>query len=232
MRVGILAGAVALVAAIVPTAHAVAQPAPAQPARAADGPTAAELLAKTQNCKPISNGKYRTDADSSATIDVCDANGAVFWHSDMDIDCDGQRTDKCNENTDPSFYPDTAFHQSDGKPLVADTLPFVVLPGKSDIWDYAASGLKGSGSCVIVYGDKVLYGVVGDIGPKEIIGEASYAAAAALGIDPDPSTGGTDKGVTYICFKNSGVSPIEDQEKAKAVGAELATKFVQDNGKR
>ncbi len=42
--------------------------------------------------------------------------------------------------------------------------------------------------------------MVGDTGPDEIIGEASYATAKALGIDPDPETGGTDSGVTYIVF--------------------------------
>src|SRR5262249_22446346 len=71
-------------------------------------PTAAELLAKVANCRQISNGLFKTDSDTSATIPVCQANGAVWWKSDMDIDCDGVRTSQCNENTDPAFQPDTS----------------------------------------------------------------------------------------------------------------------------
>jgi hypothetical protein len=47
-----------------------------------------------------------------------------------------------------------------------------------------------------------------------IIGEASYKTAANLGIDPDPSSGGTDSGVTYIFFKNATISPIENHSTA------------------
>jgi hypothetical protein len=43
------------------------------------------LVAKTNNCKQIPNGKYKTDEDVSAkTVPICDANGAVFWKADMD----------------------------------------------------------------------------------------------------------------------------------------------------
>ncbi|MGP3980651.1 hypothetical protein [Streptomyces sp. KR80] len=71
--------------------------------------------------------------------------------------------------------------------------------------------------------------MVGDSGPTKIIGEASYASAERLGIDPDPKDGGIDSGVTYIFFKNSTVSPIEDHEKAITVGNELAKEFVKKN---
>ncbi|MGO4422787.1 glycoside hydrolase family 75 protein, partial [Streptomyces sp. MCAF7] len=77
--------------------------------------------------------------------------------------------------------------------------------------------------------NKVEYAVVGDTGPTKIIGEASYATANALGIDPDPENGGTDSGVTYILFKNSSVSPIENHDKAVSVGDGLAQQFVQNN---
>jgi len=191
--------------------------------------TAAQLLAKVKSCSQISSGKYRTDDETSATVPVCGANGAVFWKADMDIDCDGQVTSKCNEDTDPWFQDDTAFHQSNGKPLIADKLPYVVVPSKSSTWDYSASGIKGGGVVAIVYNNKVEYAVVGDTGPTKIIGEASYAAADALGIDPDPETGGAESGVTYILFKNSSVSPIENHDKAVSVGDGLAKQFVQNN---
>jgi hypothetical protein len=78
----------------------------------------------------------------------------------------------------------------------------------------------------VIHGDRVRYAVVGDTGPRDIIGEASYAAAEALGIDPDPHTGGTPSGVTYIVFKNSRVEPIEDRAAATLTGERLARQFA------
>jgi hypothetical protein len=52
--------------------------------------------------------------------------------------------------------------------------------------------------------------------------------AKALGIDPDPSTGGTDKGVTYIVFSGKGAVPpvLEDHAAATKLGESLAGKLV------
>ncbi|MEU1943359.1 glycoside hydrolase family 75 protein [Streptomyces sp. NPDC059474] len=226
----VLAAAGLLAGSVTAGAHATARgPAPA-PASAKEGTvTAAQLLAKVQGCSQISSGKYRTDDETSANIPVCGANGAVFWKADMDIDCDGQVTSRCNENTDPWFQDDTAFHQSDGKPLVADKLPYVVVPSPSSTWDYTKSGIKGGGVVAVIYNNKVEYAVVGDTGPTKIIGEASYATANGLGIDPNPETGGAESGVTYIVFKNSSVSPIENHDKAVSVGDGLAKQFIQNN---
>ena len=231
MRKLILLATLALAAAVMPSAIASAAPSrTASPAVVEAGPSASQLLAKTNSCRQISNGKYKTDEDVSAkTVAVCDANGAVFWKADMDIDCDGQRTTQCNENTDCCFQADTAFHQSNGQPLNAATLPYIVVPSSSSIWKYASSGLKGAGSCAVIYNGKVAYTVIGDTGPTQIIGEASYATAKALGINPDPSNGGTDSGVTYICFKNSTVSPIENHSAAVTKGESLANTFVANN---
>ena len=225
-----LAGAGLLAVSVTTGAGAATRgPAPA-PKSANEGTvTAAQLLAKVQGCSQISNGKYRTDDETSATIPVCGANGAVFWKADMDIDCDGQVTSRCNGDTDPWFQDDTAFHQSDGKPLIADKLPYVVVPSTSSIWNYSQAGIKGGGVVAVIYNNKVEYAVVGDTGPTKIIGEASYATANALGIDPDPENGGTDSGVTYILFKNSSVSPIENHAKAVSVGDGLAQQFIQNN---
>ncbi|KUO19943.1 hypothetical protein AQJ91_17140 [Streptomyces dysideae] len=191
--------------------------------------SAADLLAEVTSCSQISNGRYRTDADSPAIIPVCGKNGAVFWKADMDIDCDGQRTAKCNENTDPWYQDDTAFHQSDGKPLRSDTLPYVVVPSVSGTWDYTAAGIRGGGVVAVVHNNQVQYAVVGDTGPAKIIGEASYATAEALGIDPDPATGGAESGVTYILFRNSRASPIESHDAAVSLGDRLAREFIRNN---
>ncbi|MFJ3304046.1 glycoside hydrolase family 75 protein [Streptomyces sp. NPDC086549] len=190
---------------------------------------AADLLAKVTSCSQISSGKYKTDDETSATVPVCGKNGAVFWKADMDVDCDGQRTSHCNEDTDPWYQDDTAFHQSDGKPLKAESLPYVVVPSSSSIWNYSGAGIKGGGVVAVIYNNKVEYAVVGDTGPTKIIGEASYATAKALGIDPDPATGGADSGVTYILFKNSKASPIESHSAAVTLGDQLAKQFIQNN---
>lgn len=194
------------------------------------GPTAAELLAKVNGCSQISNGLYRTDSEASPTIPVCQKTGAVFWKGDMDIDCDGIRTPQCNEDTDCCFLPDTACHSSTNQPLNAAQLPYAVMPSASGTWDYRNYQI-GCGTVVaIIYNNQVLYTVVGDTGPTAIIGEASYASAAALGINPDPSNGGTDSGVTYIVFQGSQrVTPIENHNNATTLGEQLARTFVNNN---
>jgi len=194
-------------------------------------PTADELLAKVTTCSQISNGKYKTDSDvSTATVAVCQKTGAVFWKADMDIDCDGIRTTQCNEDTDCCFLPDTACHSSTGSPLNAAQLPYVVVPSPSSTWDYRNYSI-GCGTVVaVIYNGQVEYAVVGDTGPTAIIGEASYKTAADLGINPDPSNGGTDSGVTYIVFQGSQrVSPIESHSAAVTLGQSLASTFVSSN---
>lgn len=56
-----------------------------------------------------------------------------------------------------------------------------------------------------------------------------YATAKALGIDPDPETGGAESGVTCILFKNSKVSPIESHGAAVTAGEVLAKQFIQND---
>jgi glycosyl hydrolase group 75 (putative chitosanase) len=227
----LLAATLLAVGSFIPSAVASASPQPVTQAAPAvqAAPTASQLLAKTNTCKQISVGKYAKDEGGSKTVAVCDANGAVFWKADMDVDCDGVRTSRCNENTDCCYQNDTAFHASNGKPLTADVTHYIVVPSTSSIWRYTSSSLKGASSCAVIFNNKVLYAVIGDTGPTGIIGEASYATARDLGINPDPSNGGTDGTVTYICFKSSKVSPIESNSAATSVGSAKATTFVANN---
>jgi Fungal chitosanase of glycosyl hydrolase group 75/Carbohydrate binding module (family 6) len=206
-------------------------PSPTPTGTGSGAPTAAELLAKVTTCNQISNGKYKTDSDvSTATVAVCQKTGAVFWKADMDIDCDGVRTTQCNENTDCCFQNDTACHTSSGGPLNSAQLPYVVVPSTSSIWNYTQYQIGCGTVIAVIYNNKVEYAVMGDTGPPNIIGEASYSTASALGIDPDPSTGGTDSGVTYIVFQGSQrVSPIENHNNAVTLGQTLARNFVNNN---
>ncbi|MGW3662994.1 glycoside hydrolase family 75 protein [Streptomyces sp. NPDC005141] len=193
---------------------------------------AADLLAKVRGCAVVSNGRYRSDDGTRADIPVCGAEGAVYWKADMDIDCDGRPGPLCNSRTDPLFSDATAFQQSDGRYLSAETLPYIVVPASSGIWNFRDHGIGAGSVAAVIYQDRVQYAVVGDTGPQDIIGEASYATAEVLGIRPDPRGGGTPSGVTYIVFKNSRVSPIEDHAAAVATGERLARKFVNDVNRR
>jgi len=196
-------------------------------------PTASQLLALTASCSEISMGDYKTDDEPSApaNIPICGLTGAVFWTADMDVDCDGKESAACSLATDPAYQPETSATDSKGDPLDAAALPFVVVPLPSFRFDYDARGLALGNVIGVVYGGKVAYGVFGDEGPSNIIGEASYAMASLLGVDPDPSTGGTDGPVTYIAFTGASalVAPIEDHGAAEQLGQTLAAKLLNDN---
>ncbi|MFJ8596772.1 glycoside hydrolase family 75 protein [Streptomyces sp. NPDC093598] len=227
MRVQSLTLAAASAALLAPTTPPAA---PAQLAVWRDSTvSAAELLAAVQDCTPVSRGRYRSDNGAPADIPVCGTRDAVFWKADMDIDCDGRPGPRCNHRTDPYFAASTAYTQSDGRPLSAERLPFVVVPAPSGIWDYRDHGVGGGSVVAVVYRDRVRYAVVGDTGPQGIIGEASYATAKALGIRPHPHGGGARSGVTYIVFKDIKVSPIEDRAAAVATGERAAEQFIEAN---
>jgi hypothetical protein len=199
-------------------------------AGAAAAPTAAELLAKVTGCDPVSQGSYEADGGPGA-VSVCAASGAVFWRSAMAIDCDGQRSSQCNEDTDCCFAGGTAFQQSDGQPLDSAELPYIVVPGVSGIWDYGDSGVRAGSVAAVIYNGRVSYAVVGDVGPTRMIGEGSYSLAESLGINPDPSVGGAGSGVTFLVFTGPGsvVTPIESHAAAVSLGERLARQFIADN---
>jgi hypothetical protein len=202
---------------------------PREPVRFEGGVRAADLLNSLGECEPVSKGRYRKDAGAPADIPVCGTRDAVFWKADLDIVCDGRPGLRCNSTTDPWFLPATAYTQSDGRYLKAETLPFIVIPSPSRIWDHRAHGVRGGSLAAVIHGDRVQYAVVGDIGPRDVIGEASYATAKGLGIRPHPRTGGAASGVTYVVFKNTRVTPIEDHEQAVAQGEQLVRTLLGNN---
>ncbi|MFG2352377.1 glycoside hydrolase family 75 protein [Streptomyces sp. NPDC048521] len=220
------AGAALVAPAALPGPAAAVSPRERPVARGEGAVAAADLLARLGECTLVSRGRYRTDADSRAAVPVCGTRDAVYWKADLDVDCDGRSTARCNRRTDPLFAATTAFQQSDGRHLNAERLPYIVVPAPSRIWDYRAYGVRGGSVAAVLYRGQVRYAVVGDTGPRDLIGEASYATAQALGIRPDPSDGGADSGVTYIVFKDSPVRPIEDHAAAVAAGERLARLFV------
>lgn len=195
------------------------------------GPSAEELLAKLNACRKVSSSPYASDAGGTSNINVCGLRNAVFWKADMDIDCDGKPSAKCNRQTDPWFQPQTAATTLTGEYLDAAALPFIVVPGTSHRWNYRNAGIRMGSVAAVIYDGKVEYGVVGDVGPKTCIGEASYAMAEKLGINPNPATGGTPSGVTYIVFTGDGavIPDIESTVTAKNVGRERARQLLREN---
>jgi hypothetical protein len=99
-------------------------------------------------------------------------------------------------------------------------------------WSYRTAGISMGSIGLAIYKDKIEFGVVGDVGPKAIIGEASYAMAKKLGINPNPATGGISSGVTYILFTGTGavVRPIENHAKAVELGQQKVKQLLEENG--
>ena len=223
----------------------------------AEAPSAASLRAVTGSCDPVAGARL-LDADVDAdgapdgagTVEVCGLDGAVWWRADLDIDCDGGQQQACLD--DDSYLPETAATDAQGAPLDASTVPYVVVPLPWDPWGprdadffYCDHGLVLGGVVAAVYGDEVVYGVIGDEGPVTseppgadgecdgaplvggVVGEASYAMAEALGIDPDPNSGGVDCDaldcpVTYILFAGAALPDPGDAEAAHAEGMRRA----------
>ncbi len=193
--------------------------------------TVAQLLALVQSCDHVVGGQYATDYENAPSINVCGLTGAVFWKADFDIDCDGKRTAVCNEQTDGAYQPRTSATDSNGEFLDASQLPYVVIPLPSNRWNYNNSGIDLGTVVAVIYNGKLAYGVFGDQGPDNIIGEASYKLATLLGIDPDPSSGGTEGPVYYIAFTGGSgmVSKIEDHAEAVQVGQTRTEELLQAN---
>jgi hypothetical protein len=216
----ILAGlGLATVAVVVPTAFA------EESVQVQAGPSASQLLAKVTKCNSPS-GKYATDDGERSTISICKAGSAFFWKADMDIDCDGIRTRNCNEDTDDAYQPQTSFETSQGRSFQADKTHFFVIPLPSGRFNYQRAGIKPGAVAAVIRNNKVVYAVFADEGPSNIIGEASFATAKALGVPTNPNTGGVDSGVTYIVFPKKVPNPVESNSAIDAAGAAAANDFV------
>jgi hypothetical protein len=194
-------------------------------------PVSAEaLLALTASCNALPGvTPFATDEGEPNTVSICGLQGALFWQADLDVDCDGGQTQTCQN--DPAYQPDTSFPDSQGNPLDAATLPFVVIPLPSHGFDSNQHQIQGGSVFAVIYDGQLEYGIFGDEGPEGIIGEASYAMAVLLGIDPDPVSGGADSGATYIVFTGSSavVSANEDHAEAVAIGQARAAELLQSN---
>jgi hypothetical protein len=189
------------------------------------------LLSLTANCTRahmVSKHTYSDPGSAVRNVPICALKGAVYFNADMDIDCDGLAAGGC-PGDDPSYQDDTAFHNSRDQPLAAAITPYVVIPQ-----DFTYPGLdtdNGGNVVAVIFNHKLQYAIFGDTGPTNLIGEASYATAQRLGIDPDPASGGVDRGVSYIVFVGSHAAPndIENQSQTQTLGHQLATSLIANN---
>jgi hypothetical protein len=193
-------------------------------------PAPADLVALLSGCQQIAGTtKFANDSGGSKTVPLCKLTGAIWWKADLDVDCDGGQGAACK--ADPYYQPETSTVDSKGNPLDASTLPFVVVPLPSNGFDYKLNGLKLGSVAAVIYDGKILYGIIGDLGPKGVIGEASYAMAKKLGINPSPISGGVDSGVTYVAFTGATaiVTKKENAAEAAQIGQARAAAVVDAN---
>ena len=169
-------------------------------------------------------------------------NESVFWYGDLDIDCDGPVLDyRCSN--DVQGQSELSCGDATINPAVT---PFYVIPINragsdnpsalpADYFDYTKNGIDIGQIAAIIYNDKVIYcPFLDECGIPFVIGEASYAAAEMLGIDPDPTNGGVDSGAIFITFKGAlnrlNEGEYDDHAKALEIGNACALAFVTKYG--
>lgn len=187
--------------------------------------TPADVLARLGACTMI-GGDYAKDVGGTANIPICETDNVIWWTADFDVDCDGGLGAICM--SDPDYMASTSAVDSRGRYLDASTLPFIVIPLVSSRFSYAAHGIRTGQVALVMYRDRMVFGIFGDAGPASIIGEASFAMAEALGIPSSPRSGGVDSGVTYLVFTDATarVTRNEDHAEAVSIGSALLSTFV------
>jgi hypothetical protein len=185
----------------------------------------AAMLAALGDCVAI-GGDYATDVGEAANIEVCQTDGAVWWTSDMDIDCDGGREASCM--VDPSYQAETSASDPSGDPIDANTVPFIVVPVPSTRFRAADHGIALGQYGLVIYEGRYAFATFADSGPSSIIGEGSYALAEVLGIPSSPISGGVDSGVTFILFPGAANRSrnIPDIAATDAASSVLAHNFL------
>jgi hypothetical protein len=53
-----------------------------------------------KGCTKVAKGNYKSDGETAADILLCKAGSAYVWKADMDVDCDGIKTDSCHHRKD------------------------------------------------------------------------------------------------------------------------------------
>jgi hypothetical protein len=98
-------------------------------------------------------------------------------------------------HVNPTYSVDSQYRYLD-----SESIPFFVLPGH-----HANDARLGDvGLCLNTKTGDNCFGIYGDVGPRDKIGEISCRMAAALKINANPKTGGTESRIViYLVFPGS-----------------------------
>ena len=198
-------------------------------ARPIPPPDAGTLLGLLGSCMQISNGLFAPQSGYPKDVPVCALKGAVYWRSEMAVDCDGKSTTACSAQTDPQFQGSTVGKDSAGNSLDAALVPYVEVPQVSALFDYRAAGLSMGSVVAVIYRGNLAYGVLGHEQGSDVIGAGSVAMAAQVGINPDPVKGGLQtEAVTYIAFTGAAntVPALEDVAGAAKLAQQAAAALI------
>jgi hypothetical protein len=210
-------------------------------------PMIAQLLALTKNCSTANQipNSHTYKLDNGMTTSICslkggagNIGGAIYFTADMDIDCDGLTTTHCpgtGADMDCCYQSETSFSgpnsasNANGKELASENTPYVVVP--QDVTYPGLDQNNGGNIVAVIYNNQLEFGVFGDQGPSDIIGEASVRTANGLGIPPSPAQGGVSGGVTYIVFVGTGSQPadMENIPEIQSLGAKLTESLLGNN---
>lgn len=195
------------------------------PMPAGDSDTAAAIVAQTQSCTAVPGSpRYSKDYGGTRNIPICQSGEAIWFRGDLDVDCDGGTSAACR--ADPDYQSSTSAVTSTGQPLDASRLNFVVVPLDTDGFSFSSRNVKSGTVVAVVYGGRLAYGIVGDLGPRGTIGEASAYMAEQLGINPSPTSGGVESGVTYVLFPGVRVTRNEDAAQARSLASAAVDRWL------
>ena len=129
------------------------------------------------------------------------SSGPSYLRTDLDVCTDGSGP----SHGDNWHQDETAGAYADGTYLNADVTPYLVLPPQG----YKALGTSHArvgDLCVLRYQDRWTPALLGEVGPKTKIGEASYKALQELtGLaEVNPNAGKIPSGVECLVFPGSG----------------------------
>ncbi|MDP3275354.1 MAG: glycoside hydrolase family 75 protein [Deltaproteobacteria bacterium] len=195
------------------------------PMAPADRSTAEAIVARTQSCTVVPGSpRYAKDSGGTRNIPICQSGETMWFRADLDIDCDGGSSSQCR--SDPYYQRQTSGTTSTGQPLDASRLNFVVVPLDTEGFSFAGRNVRPGTVVAVVYGGRLAYGIVGDLGPRGAIGEASAYMAQQLGINASPTSGGVESGVTYVLFPGVRVTRNEDAEQARALASDAVHRWL------
>ena len=188
--------------------------------------------------KPL---KYKctNDRNNNSTILKLKGN-AIFYDGKMGLDADGSPYSKKRTGTD---QPETSlrYNLPNNPSINADRVPFIVIPlGGFD----EELGVKIGDVAAVVYGDKRVFAIVADQGPKCKIGEGSIELHELFGhkVCKSRTTNGDcvrlqdigiDKNVLYFIFPGTreliydGMTPENINMRIQSVGEKFWSSLIQ-----